>query len=216
MQQCNFRFYIKRGWRKFLISALVILLAAPSYLMAQEEVTPVYIRPDHKVFKSLSAALQQPDSVFILELKGKKLKEIPEGVFKLPYLKVLDLSRNKIKEIPVAILQLDSLEELDLSNNKLSSLPHDIGSMIHLKKLALNRNTIEELPVSIGSMQSLEVLELWDNEIGTLPDEMKQLLNLKTLELRGILFSEEDQKHFHELLPNTRIYMSPSCNCKTQ
>ncbi len=195
--------------------ALVLILFTPLLLKAQEEVVPsVYERPQAKVFKSLSAALQQPDSVYILELKGKKLTEIPEGVYKLPYLKVLDLGNNKIKAIPEAVLNMASLEELNLSNNKLKALPENIGKMTHLKKLALNRNVITELPVSIGAMESLEVLELWDNEIGTLPEEMKNLSKLKVLELRGILFSEDQHKHFHEMLPNTMIYLSPSCNCK--
>jgi hypothetical protein len=79
----------------------------------------------------------------------------------------------------------------------------------------LNRNVIESLPASIGEMDSLQVLELWDNEIGTLPEEIRNLKHLKVLELRGILFSDEQQKHFQELLPHTRIYMSPSCDCKT-
>lgn len=198
----------------FLVSVIVIL-CMPNILKAQdEEETPVYQRPEAKVFKSLSLALQQPDSVFILELKGKKLKEIPEGVYKLPYLRVLDLGNNKINLIPEAILKMDSLEELNLSNNKITILPDSLGKMIHLKKLALNRNTIEVIPPSIGKMQSLEVLELWDNEIGTLPEEMKNLTKLKVLELRGILFSDEQHKHFQDMLPNTTIYLSPSCNCK--
>lgn len=199
----------------FLV-AMVFVMFSPQLLKAQEDAAPtaIYERPEAKVFKSLSAALQQPDSVYILELKGKKLTEIPEGVTKLPYLKVLDLGNNKIKMIPDAVLNMESLEELNLSNNKLKALPENIGKMTHLKKLALNRNVIQELPVSIGNMESLEVLELWDNEIGTLPEEMKNLSKLKVLELRGILFSEDQHKHFRELLPNTTIYLSPSCNCK--
>ena len=195
---------------------LVTLLAVPGLLLAQDDevVIPAYERPEARVYKSLALALQQPDSVYILELKGKKLKEIPEGVYKLPYLKVLDLGNNKISMIPEAVLQMDSLEELNLSNNRITILPDSIGKMIHLKKLALNRNTIEVLPSTIGNMESLQVLELWDNEIGTLPEEMKQLKNLKTLELRGILFSDEQHLHFREMLPNTTIYLSPSCNCK--
>ena len=174
-----------------------------------------YTRPDHKVYKSLSAALAQPDSVFILEIKGKKLKEIPAGVFQLHQLVVLDLGRNRIRNLPPAIQNLKNLEELDLTNNKLKTLTSEIGTLSKLKKLSLNRNVITELPVSIGKLSSLQILELWDNEIGTLPEEIKDLNNLKTLELRGILFSHEHQKYFQDLLPNTRINMSPACDCKT-
>ncbi len=198
----------------FLI--LTLLCGITGWVNAQDsdEVISNYTRPNYKVFRSVSAALQQPDSVFILELKGKKLTEIPEGVYKLPNLLVLDLGRNKIKVLPESISRLQSLEELDLSNNKLTKLPAAIGKLKNLKKLSLNRNVIEELPISIGELSSLEYLELWDNELGTLPDEIKDLENLKVLELRGILFSEDQQQHFQELLPKARIYMSPSCNCK--
>lgn len=201
---------------KILVFSL-LLLAQNNKLFAQDEDHPgrAYVRPSYKVYKSLSAALQNPDSVYILELKGKKLKEIPEGVFKLPKLVVLDLSRNKIKVLPESISQLSNLIELDLTNNKLKALPSSIGKLTKLRKLALNRNVIEELPAEIGQMKSLEFIELWDNELGTLPEEIKELHNLRSLDLRGILFSEEQHKHFFELLPKTEIYMSPSCNCKT-
>jgi len=201
---------------KILIFSL-LLLAQNSTLCAQDDDHPAraYVRPTYKVYKSLSAALQNPDSVYILELKGKNLKEIPEGVFKLPKLVVLDLSRNKIKVLPESISQLSSLIEFDLSNNKLKTLPASIGQLTNLRKLALNRNVIEELPVEIGMLKLLEYIELWDNELGTLPEEIKELHNLRSLDLRGILFSEEQHQHFFELLPKTEIYMSPSCNCKT-
>lgn len=193
-----------------------LLMVSCTLLFAQdaEEIIPVYSRPNYKVYKSLNYALQHADSVYILELKGKKLTEIPEGVFKLPHLIVLDLGRNKIKVLPASVSRLQSLEELNLSNNKLKTIPSQIGELKHLKKLSLNRNVIEVLPPEIGNMEALELLELWDNELGTLPDEIKNLENLKVLELRGILFSEEQQQHFQELLPKARIYMSPSCNCK--
>ncbi|MBL0341886.1 MAG: hypothetical protein IPP71_13675 [Bacteroidetes bacterium] len=65
-----------------LCFTIFLFIGLPFVLLAQEEEAniPSYSRPDFKVFRSLSAALQQPDSVFILELKGKKLTEIPEGV----------------------------------------------------------------------------------------------------------------------------------------
>lgn len=174
-----------------------------------------YVRPAYKVFRSMSAALAQPDSVFILELKGEKLDSFPEGLDKFPNLMVLDLSRNKIRKIPPSIAHLTGLIELNLSSNKLTHLPPEIGSLTSLRKLSLNRNAITNLPAAIGKLQELRVLELWDNELATLPDEMRQLPKLATLELRGILFSDEQQKRFRELLPGVRIYMSPACDCKT-
>jgi Leucine-rich repeat (LRR) protein len=197
---------------------LLLLHVSMFFSASGQETEPAenYIRPEKKVYKSLQAALQQPDSVFILELKGKKLKEFPEDIFKLPHLVVLDLSKNKIRNIPSRIHELRNLEELDLSSNKISVIPVEVTQLTSLKKLSLNRNIIEFLPPETGKLTQLQYLELWDNEINDLPDEIKELKNLKILELRGILFSEEQQQRFLELLPNAKVYMSPSCNCKTQ
>ncbi len=204
----------------FILILTVAMLAAAPPVSAQDpsdehEGAAQYQRPDYKVYKSLSAAMANPDSVFILELKGKKLKEIPNSVYKLPNLMVLDLKKNKIKSVPPEIGQLQNLVELDLTSNKLDSLPQELGELKLLKKLSLNRNRITSLPNTISKLQELQILELWDNEIATLPDEIRELRKLQVLELRGILFSDEQQQLFRDLLPDARIYMSPPCDCKT-
>lgn len=199
---------------KNLFLCVLFSISMLTQVFGQDQELPGYSRPSYKVYKSLSAALANPDSVFILDLRGKKLTEFPIGVYKLPHLLVLDLSRNKIKTLPADISSMESLEELDLSGNRLSELPASIGDFKWLKKLSLNRNTLVTLPPSIGNIATLEYLELWDNELEDLPDDIKNLKKLRILELRGILFSEEQQTRFRELVPNARVYMSPSCNCK--
>jgi Leucine-rich repeat (LRR) protein len=176
--------------------------------------TPSYVRPDMKVFTSLRAAQLNPDSAFILVLKGKKLKQFPREVYDLPNLLVLDLSKNKLKSLPEDIGRMDQLIELDLTGNKLKVLPGSVGKLKSLKKLSLNRNLISELPPDIGQMKELEILELWDNEIVDLPPEISELKKLRILELRGILFNKDDHERFHEYLPDTRIFLSPPCNCQ--
>ncbi|MEO5569839.1 MAG: leucine-rich repeat domain-containing protein [Bacteroidia bacterium] len=167
-----------------------------------------------KTFFSLQEALLQPDSVIKLNLKGKKLKEIPAEIFTFHNLQVLILSKNKIKEIPADIGKLKSLQELDLSHNELTQIPSQIGELIHLVKLKLNQNEISSLPPETGNLINLEVLEMWNNELDTVPDEARNLRSLKVFELRGILFSDEEQKYIHSLLPQTKIYFSPSCACR--
>ena len=175
--------------------------------------SPSYVRPDMRVFTSLRAAQLNPDSAFILVLKGKKLKQFPREVYDLPNLVVLDLSKNKLKSLPEDIGRMDQLVELDLTGNKISELPASIGSLTSVKKLSLNRNLISELPPEIGKMSELEILELWDNELVDLPPEISELKKLRTLELRGILFNRDDHERFHEYLPDATIYLSPPCNC---
>ncbi|MFM7900949.1 MAG: leucine-rich repeat domain-containing protein [Bacteroidota bacterium] len=198
---------------------LLLSLGTLNLAHAQENedgTRPEYKRPNFKTYTSLEEAHQYPDSVYILSLKGKKLTSIPDDVFKFKHLLVLDLSKNRIATLPATIGQLTDLVELDLSNNRITTLPTEIGGMRSLRKLSLNRNSIATLPESIGEMSSLEVFELWDNEIIELPTSMRNLKHLRVLELRGILLSEEQQKEFHELLPETIIQMSPACNCKTR
>ena len=169
---------------------------------------------NQRVYKNLTVALQNPDSVFILDLSKKKLKEFPADIFKLKNLQVLNLSRNEIKELPAEISTLANLQKLNLSNNDLKSLPASMGDLSNLTFLGLNRNVIESLPPEMGKLKNLEVLEMWDNELSEIPDELKGMYNLREWELRGILFTDEEQNRIRSLLPDARIYLSPSCNCK--
>ena len=93
-------------------------------------------------------------------------------------------------------------------------MPPEIASLSKLRILELNRNLITALPPQIGQLVNLEKIELWDNEIDTVPDEIKNLKKLKILELRGILFTDDEQFRIQKLLPDTRIYFSPSCLCE--
>jgi Leucine-rich repeat (LRR) protein len=166
------------------------------------------------IYRSMASALEKPDKVFRLNLSKKQLKEFPIEIFQFTNLQELDLSKNKIKEVPKEIGTLINLKRLNISFNKLEALPNEIGNLINLVYLGLNRNIIAELPLSIGNLENLEVLELWDNELYSIPDEIGNLKKLKMLELRGILFSDEEGARIDSLLPNTKVMMSPTCNCK--
>jgi len=64
-----------------------------------------------KVWKSLSEALQKPDSVFRLDLSKHKLKEVPPEVFQLTELRELNLSRNHLTEIPENITNFQTFSD---------------------------------------------------------------------------------------------------------
>jgi len=166
------------------------------------------------IYRSMASAMQNPDKVFKLNLSKKQLKEFPTEIFQFKNLRDLNLSHNKITSLPKEIGTLENLERLNLSSNKLDSLPQEIGNLSNLVYLGLNRNEIGDLPATIGNLENLEVLELWDNEINNIPDEIGNLKKLKVLELRGILFSNDEGARIDSLLPNTKVMMSPTCNCK--
>ena len=195
--------------RKRFTRMLVVFLLSLSTAQAQTF-------PDEplKVFRSYGEGLQKPDSVFILDLSKQKRKFIPEEIRQFKNLRYLRLNKNDIRELPSWIGELRELRRLDLSNNRLTSLPPEIGSLKNLVYLGLNRNLIESLPPEIGNLTALEELELWDNEVDRIPEEVKHLHQLKVFDLRGILFSAEDQKRVATLLPEAEVLFSPPCNCK--
>lgn len=165
------------------------------------------------VFRSIEEALTKPDSVYVLRIRRKRLTQFPEEIFTFRNLNKLDLSRNKIELIPRDIGGLSNLTELNLSKNKLGALPPDIGKLKNLKRLIVFQNEIAFIPSEIGEVERLEFLDLWGNELETLPDAISKLKNLSVMDLRVIEISDSKQKEFHDLLPNTTILFSNSCDC---
>lgn len=195
------------------LSLLVFNLFFISAIHAQDK-NLIYDDTTH-IYRSLKEASANPDKVFRLFLVKQKLDSFPEIIFSFKNLRELNLSKNRIKELPDNFGQLKNLRRLNLANNKLVHLPQSIGELKALVFLGLNRNVIEKLPATIGNLQNLEVLELWDNELDDVPNEIANLQNLKVLELRGILFTDEEQKHIDSLVTKSaKLHMSPSCNCK--
>jgi Leucine-rich repeat (LRR) protein len=197
---------MKRFIQSFLVAVISFLFSVQTKSQVLNDTTYIY--------RSLASALEKPDKVFKLNLSKKQLKEFPQDVFQFKNLQELDISKNKIKELPKEIGTLINLKRFNASFNKLEVLPSEIGNLTNLVYLGLNRNKIGELPVTIGNLENLEVLEMWDNELYAIPDEISKLSKLKTLEIRGILFSDEEGARIDSLLPNTKVMMSPTCNCK--
>ena len=192
---------------------LLFILLISGFCKAQE--TETVFHDSNYIYKSIEEIKTHPEDVYRINLSRNKLDSFPPEIFACVNLVELDLSKNKIEEIPGEIGRLVNLESLSMANNGLVHLPKEIGRLTKLKYLGLNRNLLEDLPAEIGDLESLEVFEMWDNELNDLPDEMGRLQNLKILELRGILFTDEQQARIDAMIVKTaKILMSPSCNCK--
>ena len=63
------------------------------------------------------------------------------------------------------------------------------------------------------NLESLIYLDMWGNEVIEIPEGMSKLKKLKTLDMRVIEISDIRQKRIMEILPNTKIFFSNSCNC---
>lgn len=165
-------------------------------------------------YTSLTLALQKPDSVYRLNLRKQKLKEIPKEIFLFKNLQELNLSKNKISRIPQEIGDLKLLQKLDLSMNAIDSLPKEIGKLVNIMQLILNQNTIAIIPPEISNLTKMWFLDLWGNEIQEFPDEISKLSNtLKVVDLRVISIKPDLQEKIEQQLPNSKIYFSFSCNC---
>lgn len=181
---------------------------------AQSLTSQLHYLNDIKEYTSLAAALQQPDSVIRLNLKGKKLKEVPAEVFTaFPFIEELNLSRNQLKHLPDGLGNLKWLRRLDVSKNKIEDLPATIGRCQRLEELVINQNELTTLPDSIGRCARLRMIDAWSNNIDRLPATMTELKDLAVIDLRVIVMHYDEQKRINELLPDVKIYMSEGCNC---
>lgn len=166
-----------------------------------------------RTFRSLERALKHDGPVYKLDLSGSKLKEVPEEIRQLTHLNALDLSGNKLRDLPDWFGDLQYLQELRLSRNKLVAFPHVICKLRHLKRLDMARNALKGLPECIGNLKELVSLDLWSNDLVDFPDEIGGMESLRFLDLRVIQFEQPEMDQIQELLPRTKIWFSPPCNC---
>ncbi|MCB0401034.1 MAG: leucine-rich repeat domain-containing protein [Flavobacteriales bacterium] len=201
---------IKKKAYKFWISISLLIMALPGYSQlldsAAFDTVPTY---------TLQQALKKdPLNVYKLKLKKLQLKEVPEEIYQFKNLNALDLSKNKLKEFPPRLAEFKYLQELDLSVNKIEIIPKELGQLVHLKEFRANQNEIVSLPPEIKYLVELRFMDLWGNNIGSLPSEIVFLKNtLKEIDMRVILMSDSEHKKIQELLPDTKIKFSKSCNC---
>jgi Leucine-rich repeat (LRR) protein len=164
-------------------------------------------------FKSLETALQQPEKVYKLTLKGDKLTEIPKEIARLKNLQILVLKRNKIDSLVFDFSSTPYLQVLDVSRNNLTYISPDIEQLTHLKKLLLGENNLTSLPPTIGNLKELVFLDLWGNEITDLPESLNDIPTLKKIDMRVIQLNYQQQEELQNRFPNIEIIFSAGCNC---
>ena len=194
----------------FLITSLLII----STLNLKAQLLDSIAFDTFPTFNLEQALKQAPSKVYKLSLKKMKLTELPSEVLAFTNLQYLDLQKNKFKNFPSKIVNFKYLQELNISNNKLEIIPKELGELTHLIKFTANNNQIVALPKEIEYLKKLKYIDIWGNDIGTLPYEIQELKdNLIEIDMRVILMSREENKKIKELLPNTKIRFSKSCDC---
>lgn len=165
-------------------------------------------------YTSLAEALKNPDAVVKLVLRKQHLKSIPKEIYQFKNLQYLDLAKNSIKFVPDSIGVLSQLQYLDISRNHIDQLSGGIGKLTNLFYLNLNNNEFSSLPPQMGNLVNLRTLDLWSNNLDDFPENLKNMTSLQVLDLRVILIPDDKQKYISSLFPHTKIYFSPSCQCK--
>lgn len=197
--------------KKYLLLFALAVYSLTSF--AQEELLDSVSLAVYQEYTDLDEALKNPDNVVKLTLRKKKYKVFPRELFKFKNLQYLDLGKNALKELPDSIVQFKKLQYLIVSKNELERLPVNIGKLKTLKYLNINQNNLVNLPYSIGELEDLEYADMWSNNLEYFPESLKGLKSLKVLDLRNILISKEKQDQLQAVLPKTKIYFSPPCNC---
>lgn len=167
-----------------------------------------------KVYTSLSE-VQEPDSVYILRLNHKRLREIPPIIFTFSNLHTLDLGKNRINNLPPEIGTLKNLQELDLRRNKLRTVPPEVGQLTQLQHINLSRNPILDLPEEMGALVNLKELIIWCTGIVDFPESFKALnYSLQLIDMRVCPMTWDNQQAVEELLPTPKKRWDHVCNCK--
>ena len=131
-----------------------------------------------------------------LDIRGLKLRELPEAIASLTELQQLYLCNNQLTELPEALASLTQLHDLDLSRNQLRELPEAIASLTELHLLHLSGNQLRELPEAIASLTKLRQLGLKNNPLN--PDLAAAYRQGTTAVLRYLQAKAEEQITLNE------------------
>ena len=102
-----------------------------------------------------------PAEVPDLNLKGRKLTAVPEGLRRLTEVRVLQRQENPFDALPAWVGELTKLERLFLHETGIRALPEEIAKLRALKILScFKAGSLARLPESLGTMTWLEDLDL--------------------------------------------------------
>ncbi len=132
---------------------------------------------------SLSKALKNPDSVYKLNLRRKRMSSIPPEIGKLKNLEVLIISGSTIKSLPDEIEECKNLKSIIANSSKLEEIPATLGNLKKLRTLKIGHCNIKSIPKEIGNIESLWHLSIGDNSIKYVPKELSKLKNLTWLDI---------------------------------
>jgi Leucine-rich repeat (LRR) protein len=132
---------------------------------------------------SLSKALKNPESVYKLNLRRKRISSIPPEIGKLKNLEVLIISGSTVKFLPDEIGECKNLKSIIANSSRLEEIPSTLGNLKNLRTLKIDNCNLKSIPKEIGNIESLWHLSIGGNNITTVPNELSNLKNLTWLDL---------------------------------
>ncbi|XP_073510664.1 leucine-rich repeat and calponin homology domain-containing protein 4 [Phyllobates terribilis] len=134
--------------------------------------------------RSLEKALEEAAATGVLNLAGRRMKELPGSARNSDLTDVTraDLSRNRLSEVPVELSHLVSLESLTLYHNCLRTLPPSFSNLQVLSYLNISRNLLTSLPPHICRLP-LTVLIASNNKLASIPEEVGGMGGLRQLDI---------------------------------
>ncbi|XP_077117664.1 leucine-rich repeat and calponin homology domain-containing protein 4 isoform X1 [Ranitomeya variabilis] len=134
--------------------------------------------------RSLEKALEDAAATGVLNLAGRRMKELPGSARNSDLTDVTraDLSRNRLSEVPVELCHLVSLESLTLYHNCLRTLPPSFSNLQVLSYLNISRNLLTSLPPHICRLP-LTVLIASNNKLASIPEEVGGMSGLRQLDV---------------------------------
>jgi disease resistance protein RPM1 len=125
-------------------------------------------------------------------MEGTPLKEFPNEVVSLIFLKYLSLRNTKVNSVPSSISKLQNLESLDLKHAQVTELPADILKLQKLRHLLVYRYETHEsddqirnkhgfkAPAQIGNLLSVQKLCFLEADQGQkLMSELGRLISFE-------------------------------------
>lgn len=119
------------------------------------------------------------NNLSVIEIGPCDLEEIPENIGELINLQSFNLRGNKIKVLPNSFFTLTKLETILMSDNLIEEIPDSISGLISLKEGEFDDNLIKYVSDELMKLKNLEYFSVTNtntNEI-IVSEELKNFMN---------------------------------------
>ncbi|MBD3215291.1 MAG: AAA family ATPase, partial [Candidatus Lokiarchaeota archaeon] len=179
----NFQNIEKREKQVIAFFEILVRKGELSYIVEDNHVTELYLA--YQDLSRLPNDIAHLRELKVLDLKGNKIKGLPQSFFKLKKLTKLDISLNPNIALSGDIAAFEDLKELGIGSCHLPSILEKLTSLISIRKLNLSGNRINQIHPNLSNLINLEYLDLSYNNLEEIKKPILELKNLKELNLAG-------------------------------